>query len=299
MGGSKTSNTLGGFTGVSTESGNGGSNKNGNGATDWNEAAKSVRAGVIPSNFVLKNGKVGIKAPKYQKISAGHGEYTEVYKGTEFVEVPSLTAAYNEGVRQRDIETLLKDTTDIIVGSGEKISGEFGKYYQTLAKEISTNLRNFQGKTIRSYAEAMNSLNKVMNNPGTKINSADKAALVNAWRAFDTNSFAGRFVAVEKTFKRVDIAQKANTIREKSIVGWETGNWGPLMSEVAAMVASDVFSKATLAVVGAIVTAVLTSSPLAVTVVMAGAIIATTIIASYIDANLVDKVFNQLIPKAH
>ncbi|MFG3825857.1 colicin-B, partial [Escherichia coli] len=64
----------------------------------------------------------------------------------------------------------------------------------------------------------------------------------NAWKAFNADDMGNKFSALGKTFKAADYAIKANNIREKSIEGYQTGNWGPLMLEVESWVISGMAS---------------------------------------------------------
>ncbi len=70
---------------------------------------------------------------------------------------------------------------EIITDAGGKISERLGEGYHQVAKEIADNIKNFQGKKIRSFDEAIASLNKITANPAMKFNSSDKAVIVNAW----------------------------------------------------------------------------------------------------------------------
>ena len=60
---------------------------------------------------------------------------------------------------------------------GDKVGEYLGDKYKALSREIAGNIKNFQGKTIRSYDEAMASVNKLMANPDLKINAADRMSL--------------------------------------------------------------------------------------------------------------------------
>ena len=87
-----------------------------------------------------------------------------------------------------------------------------------------------------------------MANPDLKINAADRDVIVNAWKAFDAEDMGNKFAALGKTFKAADYVMKANNVREKSIEGYQTGNWGPLMREVESWVVSGIASAVALAI---------------------------------------------------
>ncbi|MDF8664101.1 pore-forming bacteriocin colicin Y, partial [Escherichia coli] len=82
-------------------------------------------------------------------------------------------------------KAVLTKASEIIISVGDKVGEYLGDKYKALSREIAGNIKNFQGKTIRSYDEAMASVNKLMANPDLKINAADRDVIVNAWKAFD------------------------------------------------------------------------------------------------------------------
>ncbi|MFW8622296.1 pore-forming bacteriocin colicin R, partial [Enterococcus thailandicus] len=144
--------------------------------------------------------------------------------------------------KANDEKAVLTKASEIIISVGDKAGEYLGDKYKVLSREIADNIKNFQGKTIRSYDEAMASVNKLMANPDLKINAADRDAIVNAWKAFDAEDMGNKFAALGKTFKAADYVMKANNVREKSIEGYQTGNWGPLMLEIESWVLSGIAS---------------------------------------------------------
>ncbi|MBS9103409.1 hypothetical protein KEQ96_28080, partial [Escherichia coli] len=87
--------------------------------------------------------------------------------------------------RDRIQSDVLNKAAELISDMGNKIGDYLGESYKSLAREIADDIKNFQGKTIRSYDDAMESLNKILSNPSFKVNRADRDALVNAWRSRD------------------------------------------------------------------------------------------------------------------
>ena len=65
---------------------------------------------------------------------------------------------------------------------------------------------------------------------------------VNAWMAFDAEDMGNKFARLGKTFRAADYVVKANNVRVKSIEGFQTGNWGPLVREVESWVISGIAS---------------------------------------------------------
>lgn len=274
--GSTTSRTLSGFTGVSTSI-----NTSSGG---WDNVTRQVHQGKIPSDFILENGKVGIIADK------------------KFLAVPALTAAYNEGIKQKkavDEKNLLLKASAIITDSGEKISTKLNIHFSNISKEIANDIKNFQGKKIRKSSDAIKTLNKIVNssNPRMKLSNADRASTIKALKAFNINTFSNNFRNLGTSFKVADIALKSNVIIDKTIIGFETGNWSPLMLEVEAMAVSGIFSSTAIGIVGALITAYLAPSSLLASALTIAAVISFSILASFIDINLIEKINNYLVPR--
>ncbi|EAO2430565.1 hypothetical protein E2T81_14215 [Salmonella enterica] len=174
-----------------------------------------------------------------------------------------------------------------------------GDKYKALSREIASNIQNFQGKRIRSYEQAMASMNKLMANPNMKINAADKTAIINAWKSFNADDMGNKFAALGKTFKVTDYALKANNVREKSLEGYNTGNWGPLMREVESWVLSGIASAVALAVFSATLGAMLIAAAVPAVVVGIISIIVAALIGALIDDKFIDRLNNEIIRPAH
>lgn len=187
-------------------------------------------------------------------------------------------------------KAFLLNISTIVSSSAEGISKRLGKNYQLAADEIANNIKNFQGKRIRNFNDAMASLNKIMSTPGMKINKGDRDALIHAWRYTNVNDMANKLSNFGRFFKVADLVIKAEKIREKSIEGYESGNWKPLMLEVEAMVLSGVASSVALA----IVTGILSLFSMSVLPVIA-AILVISIASSFIDASLAETLNNKII----
>ncbi|MGQ1887805.1 colicin-like pore-forming protein [Serratia marcescens] len=216
---------------------------------------------------------------------------------------PSWASRRDTAVRQvtayvKDEKQFLMESSSIISDAGEKISSHIGGQYKRYADEVANNLRNFQGKTIRNYNDALSSLNKIMSNPSMKVKQGDKQALINAMKNVKASDMASRFAYFGKFFKAADIAIKIDKIRDKAIEGYNTGNWAPLAYEVEAMVLSGVVG----AVALGFVTGVLSLLGLSALLTSAIAIVAAALIAyatSYIDAALAERFNNEVVRPAH
>ncbi|RRE67183.1 hypothetical protein EAO15_02690 [Klebsiella pneumoniae] len=73
---------------------------------------------------------------------------------------------------------VLDTASGIITDSGKTLSGKLGDKYNTLAKEAADK-KNFRGKKLRSFNDAMASINE-LNNPKMKLSQADKTVVSNA-----------------------------------------------------------------------------------------------------------------------
>ncbi|HBY5350429.1 TPA: colicin-B, partial [Klebsiella pneumoniae] len=76
--------------------------------------------------------------------------------------------------------SVIDTTSGIITDSGKTLSGKLGDKYNTLAREAADNIKNFQGKKLRSFNDAMASINELANNPKMKLSQADKTVVSNA-----------------------------------------------------------------------------------------------------------------------
>ncbi|EFH4671221.1 pore-forming bacteriocin colicin R [Escherichia coli] len=201
--------------------------------------------------------------------------------------------------KANDEKAVLTKASEIIISVGDKAGEYLGDKYKVLSREIADNIKNFQGKTIRSYDEAMASVNKLMANPDLKINAADRDAIVNAWKAFDAEDMGNKFAALGKTFKAADYVMKANNVREKSIEGYQTGNWGPLMLEIESWVLSGIASAVALSFFSVAVGSLFITAGVSVTAVGLMGIIFAGFIGVLIDDDFVDKLNNEIIRPAY
>jgi len=204
--------------------------------------------------------------------------------------ISSLASAKKDA----DNEVLVK-ASEVIISVGDQAGAYLGDKYKVLAREIAGNIRNFQGKRIRSYEQAMAALNRLMANPGLRINAADRVAIINAWRAFNANDMGNKFAALGKTFRVADYAMKANNVREKSIQGYETGNWGPLMREVESWVIGGIASSVAISIFSATLGALLIAAGVSAAVVGILGIVTAGLIGALVDDSFIVKLNNGII----
>ncbi|HHJ1319602.1 TPA: colicin-like pore-forming protein [Escherichia coli] len=200
--------------------------------------------------------------------------------------------------RDRIQSDVLNKAAEVISDIGNKVGDYLGDAYKSLAREIADDVKNFQGKTIRSYDDAMASLNKVLSNPGFKFNRADSDALANVWRSIDAQDMANKLGNISKAFKFADVVMKVEKVREKSIEGYETGNWGPLMLEVESWVLSGMAASVAMTLLSAIIGS-FTLPALALTAINIASIMGISYLASYIDASVAEKINNKLVHFTH
>lgn len=207
----------------------------------------------------------------------------------------AVAKLYLVNEKQKD---LLTQSTEIISDAGEKLSKKLNAQYNKLAKEIATNIKNFDGKKIRSYKDAVASLAKIQANPNMKLSQADKKALTNAINSMDKAALADRFKGLGVAFSAADKLLKVSKILKYTAEGVTTGNWKPLALEAEAMILSGVASSVALG----IFTAILTSAAVQMIAIPAVAITALTFVsvigiafaASFIDAEKVDEINNSI-----
>ncbi|QKJ85581.1 colicin-N [Paramixta manurensis] len=189
----------------------------------------------------------------------------------------------------------LNKASTLVADMGEKVGAYLGQKYKFIANEIASDIKNFQGKRIRSFNEAMKSLNKVTQNPEMKINRNDRQAIVNAWKHINAADMANKLGNLSKAFKVADVVIKVEKVRQKSIEGYETGNWGPLLLEVESWVVSGIVAGVALALFSSMVSLFTVAGTFPATAIMILGILSISWMASYIDEKLVDKINHQLI----
>lgn len=214
-------------------------------------------------------------------------------------DLAAINAELDRATIEADEKVALTKASELIADMGDKIGEYLGDKYKRIAKEIADDVKSYQGKTIRSYDDAMTSLNKIISNPNMKINQAGKDALINAWKSLNASDIANKLGNLSRAFKAADVVMKVEKIREKSIHGYETGDWGPLVLEVESWVLSGVAVGVAMGILADVAPAVATSVNLPVIAITILGIITIAVIASFIDDNFADKVNNELIKPAH
>ncbi|HDT5146507.1 TPA: hypothetical protein QHS21_002568 [Klebsiella michiganensis] len=183
---------------------------------------------------------------------------------------------------------VLDTASGIITDAGKTLSGKIGDKYQGLAQGAANDIKNFQGKKLRSFNDAMASINELANNPKMKLSQADKTVVSNALKQMNLSALADRFKGLEKAFTWGDRLLKAEKIRDGVVTGITTGDWQKLAFEVEAMYLSGVAGSVALGIATAMISGIasLVSVPaVAVSALTVVAVIGIAIATSYIDAD--------------
>ncbi|MEX3557393.1 MAG: colicin-like pore-forming protein [Burkholderia sp.] len=234
----------------------------------------------------------------------GNVDFTSIVSGKESGNNSARNSDKNKAADQvreyvKDEKEFLMEASGIIADAGEKISHHISGQYKSYADEIANNLRNFQGRTIRSYNDALASFNNIISNPSMKVKQGDKDAIINAMRNVNAQDMANRFGHFGKFFKAADIVIKIEKIREKAIEGYDTGNWGPLVYEVESMVLSGLAAAVAIGFVTGVLSLLsLLGVPVLVTSVLA--IVSFVAIAYYtarINAEFAERFNNEVVSR--
>lgn len=192
----------------------------------------------------------------------------------------------------------INSAAGLITDVGEKVSSYAGDKYKQVAASIASNVRNFQGKNIRGYDQAMNALNQLRANPAMRFNAADTQVLANAWQHVNAADMANKMGRLAKAFKVGDLAQKVQKVAEKSMEGYRTGNWGPLMLEVESWVLAGIAGSVALSLFSAIIATFTLSLPVTATVLTVAGLMLIAYLSSLIDDKATAAFNSYLISRA-
>ncbi|MGV3347079.1 colicin-like pore-forming protein [Enterobacteriaceae bacterium LUAb1] len=198
---------------------------------------------------------------------------------------------------QREKDSALKGTSQLILDSASGISKKYGQTLGVLANDISSTVK---GKTIRSYNDAMSTFEKISSNPGIKLSQADKKAIATAMNAFNIKTYADNLNRLGKAFGFFDKGFTGEKIYQGVSSGFNTGDWKPLMltveslalSGVAASITTQFISGALLAI-PALGISIPTIPDIGLTIIIAG------LISSLFDEKMAQKLNDNIIPSAY
>lgn len=272
----------------------------------------STSKGSLDSPTVSKQGSAG-DVDRFD-VSFGKERYNVMYNRKK----DSFSTLYADGGATKDEHSMseqaiaivklyllnerqagvLDTASGIITDTGQKLSGKIGDRYKGLAQGAANDIKNFQGKKLRSFNDAMAAVNELANNPKMKLSQADKTVVSNALKQMDLAALADRFKGLEKAFTWGDRLLKAEKIRDGISTGITTGNWQKLAFEVEAMYLSGIAGSVALGIVTAFISAAavaLSLPSVAVTALTVMAVIGIAIATSYIDAEKAKELNNAVL----
>ncbi|WP_139831481.1 MULTISPECIES: colicin-like pore-forming protein [unclassified Pseudomonas] len=164
------------------------------------------------------------------------------------------------------------------------------KYGEKLHQVVLDLQKDISGKKIRSYGEAMQTFEKVRNNPHARLSPQDTRAVVDALNALDKATYVDNVNRLAKGFGVTGKIVQAHSVIEKTIIGFRDGDWKPLLLEFESIALG--MGAGMLVAIGAakLLSAAVASSVLGIVAV--GLLIA--LIASVLDAKNVETI-NTLI----
>ena len=213
-----------------------------------------------------------------------------------------ITADLNAAVSQNQAaqtNEALTGAAGLITDVGEKVGVYAGAKYRQIAAGIAGNVRNFQGRSIRGFDQAMGALNQLRANPAMRFSAADTQVLANAWQHVNATDMARKMGNIAKAFKVGDIALKVQKVGEKSLEGYRTGNWGPLMLEVESWVLAGMAGAVALSLLTAIISTFTLSLPVTATVLTVAGLMLIAYLSSLIDDKATAAFNSYLISLAH
>ncbi|MHC8285245.1 colicin-like pore-forming protein [Pseudomonas sp. XS1P51] len=188
-----------------------------------------------------------------------------------------------EGKAAEAEKAAYKQAVSFLADTNKYILENYGTNLSKTARDLQINI---SGKTIRSYSDAMASFEKVRNNPRLKLNSKDTKAVVAALSSLDKAAFADNVSRLGKAFGVVGKIVQADAIREKTAVGFKTGDWKPLGLEIEAIALGSMAASAVGILAAGLFASIAAPAILSVSIVA----LLMGLIAAFFDAALVDEI---------
>jgi len=164
---------------------------------------------------------------------------------------------------------------------------QYGEITHQVGKDLQSGI---SGKKIRNYTEAMQTFEKVRSNPNARLNAKDTQAVVEALNALNKSTYSENLNRLAKGFGVTGRIVQAHSVVEKAIIGFQEGNWKPLMLELES-IAAGAGAGALLAAVLALFYPAVAASALGIVAVA----LLTATISSILDANQVDIINNAIL----
>lgn len=199
----------------------------------------------------------------------------------------------SEEIVDKELDEKLKNDTKLLAEVIRDITRKHSDELGEIAGKLSQNIK---GRKIRNYQDAIASMEKFQNGRYFKLAQDDRNALADAVKAMDKRTLAdnlGRLSAASGLLAKGFIVE---VFFSKIEEGFRTGNWKPLMLEIEAMALSGVAAAAMTRYIPYIVLGLAAHVPMLFppAAAYAFAIFGIAILASLIDAELVDKFNNEI-----
>ena len=160
------------------------------------------------------------------------------------------------------------------------------KYGANLHQIVMDLQKDISGKKIRSYSEAMRTFEQVRTNPNARLSPQDRRAVVDALNALDKATYTDSVNRLAKGFGVTGKIVQAHSVVEKAIIGFQDGNWKPLLLEFES-IAAGAGAGLLVALIAPPVLAAF-SFPHVIAVVATGLLVAG--VAALLDAETVEKI---------
>ncbi|TFF14302.1 lipid II-degrading bacteriocin [Pseudomonas sp. BCA14] len=261
----------------------------GNYQFDGKISAGNITYNTIPENLKSAVGEAAATQLQYVVQNLNATPFEIVVKGDTPVSIgkqltPDEIAAEQARQAAAAEAAAYKDAVSFVADTNERILEKYGANMSKIAQDLQAGV---SGKKVRSYAEALATFERVSANPNIRLNAQDTQAVVDALNALDKATLADNIKRLGKGFGVVGKIVQAETVGEKVISGYQTGDWKPLMLELEAM-AIGAGAGAVLAVGVAFALPAFASATAGIIIVS----IAMAAAASYIDAEKVDEINN-------
>lgn len=179
------------------------------------------------------------------------------------------------------------DGINFISTMNERILQQYGEKISEISKALQSDV---SGKKIRSYHEAMATFEKIRKNPRLHLNSQDSKAVVDALKALDKATFADNLKRLARGFGVIGNVFQAGAIYDKTVFGFEHGDWKPLLLELEAF-AVGLGAQALIAFTAAVATPVLASTTLGIISIA----LTMAVVASFINADSANLINDYLL----
>ncbi|KGT93019.1 hypothetical protein NG99_12485 [Erwinia typographi] len=249
---------------------------------------------VIAFDSYQQGGLSAAEVRNRQKISLDKNTESKNY----FYKVNNLQAqlaTIKQKIAQKNIDNSVRFAAELIADTGEKITKLYGDTLGNQAKELANNIK---GKIIRSKKDALSTFNKIKTNPKLTINAKDKEAISQALKSQNIKSISENLNMMSKSFGLLGKGFTAENLIDKAKVGFQSGNWEPLLVEVEAIALSGVVATYSYSFVTSVLTGigiVALTTPVALIIV----IVLTAFMSSYVDADAARKFNNIILPSVY